>query len=295
MKVTLLGTGCPVVSQERFGPALWLAGGGANVLVDCGSGVTQRMAAAGYSGVELDALVLTHLHSDHIVDLFQLVLSSWHQGRSRPLDVYGPPGTDRHVTQLMELWRSELEQRVAWEQRRSTEALEVVVHELSPDEVVRLGQLEVIAVPVDHQPVEHAFGFVFGDGSHRVACSGDTRYCPALVEAAQGVDLLVHEVYSHDDMPAPGGTRTREGLDNVAAYHSSPVDVGRTAREANVGALVLTHLVPPDVDKERLLARVADEYSGTIVVGEDLLTIDLQSRIANFSTLAMRLAPAGHG
>lgn len=76
MEITLLGTGCPVASPRRYGPANLIRGGGVSLLVDCGSGVTQRLVEAGASGAEIDAVLLTHLHSDHIVDLFQLVISS---------------------------------------------------------------------------------------------------------------------------------------------------------------------------------------------------------------------------
>ena len=85
MEMILLGTGCPVVSLERYGPATLVRHGGTSLLVDCGSGVTQRLLEAGTPGNEIDGLLLTHLHSDHLVDLFQLVISSWHQGRARPL------------------------------------------------------------------------------------------------------------------------------------------------------------------------------------------------------------------
>ena len=76
MLVTLLGTGCPQCHPARLGPASLVHTGGASFLIDCGSGVTQRLVAAGSSGAALDAVLLTHLHSDHVVDLYQLIVSS---------------------------------------------------------------------------------------------------------------------------------------------------------------------------------------------------------------------------
>ncbi len=93
MELTLLGTGCPQCDVRRFGPANLVRHAGLSLLVDCGSGVTQRLLAAHSSGRDVDAVFLTHLHSDHTVDLFQLIISSWHQGRDRPQAVIGPPGT----------------------------------------------------------------------------------------------------------------------------------------------------------------------------------------------------------
>jgi len=127
--VTLLGTGCPQVHAHRSGPASLVQTGGMSFLVDCGSGVTQRMAAAGVSGAGLDALLLTHLHSDHLVDLYQLVISSWHQGRDRPQRIFGPAGTRDFALAVMEAWRKERELRIAWECRPSTAGLELEVTE----------------------------------------------------------------------------------------------------------------------------------------------------------------------
>lgn len=278
MEITLLGTGCPVVHTERYGPAQLIRHGGNAVLVDCGSGVTQRLLAAGLSGRELDAVLLTHLHSDHLVDLFQLILSSWHQGRDRPQRVFGPPGTRAYVDGLMALWRPELEQRIAHERRPSTAALEVEVTEIGPGpgrhEVLALGELRVEAFEVDHRPVRHAFGFIFRTPEARLVLSGDTRACAAVVEAARGADLLVHEVFVHRDMPVVAGVRSAETVANVASYHTLSSEVGKVAAEAGVGCLALTHFVPPGCDRKALLAEVVADFAGPVVLGEDLMTLE---------------------
>ncbi len=274
MEITLLGTGCPVVDTTRYGPAQVVRHGGHAVLVDCGSGVTQRLLAAGLSGRELDAVLLTHLHSDHLVDLFQLIVSSWHQGRDRPQRVFGPPGTRAYVDGLMALWRAELEQRMAHERRPSTAALEVEVTEIGPGQVLTLGELRVEAFAVDHRPVRHAFGFVFETPEARLVLSGDTRACTAVVEAARGADLLVHEVFVHRELPVTPGVRSAETVANVASYHTLSSEVGKVAAEAGVGCLALTHFVPPGCDRKALLAEVAADFDGPVVIGEDLMTLD---------------------
>ncbi|MEQ8601739.1 MAG: MBL fold metallo-hydrolase [Marivibrio sp.] len=280
MEAVLLGTGCPQCSPRRFGPAALLRTAESAVLVDCGSGVTQRLVAAGTPGRDLDAVVLTHLHSDHIMDLYQLILSSWHQGRDRPQHVVGPTGTAGYVDGLMKLWRAEREQRIAHERRPSTAALEVEVTEIATDgPCLDLGDLRLSAVRVDHAPVKQAFGFVAQDASgRRAAISGDTAYCPALIEAARGAELLIHECFIHREMPVVAGVRAAETVEAVASYHTLSTEVGKVAREAGVGFLMLTHFVPVAFDRMALAEEVAAAFDGPFAIGEDLMRYDLATR-----------------
>jgi ribonuclease Z len=287
MELTLLGTGCPQVDTQRYGPASLVRHEGWTFLVDCGSGVTQRLLAAGSSGRDVDALFLTHLHSDHIVDLFQLLISSWHQGRDRPLRIFGPAGTRKFCDGLLAVWRSELDQRIAWEQRTSTEALEPEVVEIEAGEVWAEGGVRVTAVEVDHYPVVPAYGFVFVAGGRRLVFSGDTSYCPALVEAARDADVLVHECFVHGVMDAADGNRTSLTLSNVAAYHTSADVVGKIAAQARVRCLVLNHFVPVHFDKSTVLATVRRDYGGMVVLGEDLLHLDLASGELRYAGLVL--------
>ena len=291
MELTLLGTGCPVVHPERLGPAQLVRHGETALLIDCGSGVTQRLVQAGCPGREIDALLLTHLHSDHLVDLFQLVVSSWHQGRDRPLQVFGPPGTQRFAEGLMALWAPELEQRIAHERRPSTAALEIRVEEIGDGWQARFGGLAVAAFEVDHKPVRHAFGFAFEAAGRRLVFSGDTRPCDSLAAAAEGADLLLNEVFVHREMPVIHGVRTAETLANVAAYHTASGEVGKLAAEAGVGCLMLTHVVPPHCDRRALLDEVAADYGGPLVLGEDLMRYDLVSRRLTAGPAHLALGP----
>jgi len=278
MHLTLLGTGCPAVHAERYGPAQIVRHGNTALLVDCGSGVTQRLVQAGMSGCDIDAVLLTHLHSDHIVDLFQLVISSWHQGRDRPQRIFGPPGTYRYMDSLISLWHAELEQRIDHERRPSALALQVEVTEVRPGEAHELGAMRVRAVEVDHKPVRNAYGYVFETGAHKLAISGDTRPCDALAEAAEGADLLLHEVFIHREMKVVEGVRTAETIERVASYHTLSTDVGKVAARAGAKWLALTHFVPPEFDRAALREEVARDFAGPVTIGEDLMTLDLKKR-----------------
>lgn len=280
MRVSLLGTGCPQVSTGRYGPASLLRWGDRQFLIDCGSGVTQRLLGAGSAGKLIDAVLLTHLHSDHIIDLFQLIISSWHQGRDRPQRIYGPVGTRQYLKGLMALWQPELAQRIAHEKRPSTMALELDITEVEPGAIIHDGDLTMIAVPVRHQPVKAAFGYVFTDGRHKVAFSGDTAFCPELIQAAKDADALVHECFIHREMLALPG-RSPETLANVASYHTLSTEVGKVADQARIGCLILNHFVPVVFDRAALLADIRADYAGPVLIGEDLMDFDVATRMVS--------------
>jgi len=277
--VTLLGTGCPNVSPRRYGAGQLVECGGLKLLVDIGSGVTQRLVEAGSNGAEIDALLVTHIHSDHLVDLYQFIISAWHQSRDRPQVIYGPPGIRKLVEAHMDAWKDERELRIQFEKRTSTAAFEIEVHEFDEGgELIGHDGARISAVRVDHNPIEYAFGFVFEADGRKLVLSGDTRPCDGLIEVAKGADVLVHEVFQHGRSRAPSGTRTSQSIEQVESYHTLSTDVGDVARKADVGALILTHLVPPDADPSQLIADARKDYPGFIAVGEDLMRIDVARR-----------------
>ena len=290
MDITLLGTGCPICDTRRFGPANLVRAAGAEFLIDCGSGATQRLIGAGTKGAALEAVLLTHLHTDHIIDLYQLIVSSWHQGRNRGHRVFGPLGTREFVAGTMELWRVERELRIAHERRPSTEAFKIEVAEIGPGDVLKHGELQITAVEVEHQPVKSALGFVFACQGRRIAISGDTRPCRRLIEAARGAELLVHEVMIHREMAPVLGVRSPQTLAQVASYHTLSDQVGKVAAEAQVRCLALTHFVPVRFDQAALLAEVRRDYAGPVLIGEDLMRIDVKTGMVTSGDTAFGLA-----
>lgn len=289
MRVTLLGTGCPVAHPRRGGAATLVEGAGARVLIDCGSGVSQALVRAGCPGAELDALVVTHLHSDHLVDFYQLVISSWHQGRARPWTVHCPETVAPVLEATMAAWEAERALRIEWEARSSVAGLALDIRPLAAGRAVTVGGLDLVPVEVDHKPVEPAYGFVARAGPHRAVISGDTARCPALVAAGRHCDLLVHEVFLHREMTAGSGTRTAETMARVAAYHTLSSEVGAVAAEMGARALALTHFVPPVFDADALLAEVAARYAGPVWVGEDGMAFDLAAGTVAWGELRARI------
>ena len=149
--------------------------------------------------------------------------------------------------------------------------------------------LVVRAVRVEHSPIRNAFGFVFEADGRKLAFSGDTAYCPALIDAGRGADVLVHECFIHREMEIIPGVRTKEGTDAVASYHTLSSEVGKVARAAGAKCLVLNHFVPTRFDRAALLAEVRCDYNGPIVIGEDLLGIDISRAALIYQNMTIGL------
>lgn len=285
---TFLGSGAPPVSLRRAGPAHLAEADGVKVLIDCGSGVSQRLVAAGHAGAQIDALIVTHEHSDHLVDFYQLVVSSWHQGRNRPWRVLAPAPALANMRGQYEAFARERALRIAFEKRPDATGLDVVFEELREGPVPGLGALSVEAFLVDHKPVEPAFGLSLSANGSRIVFSGDTRLTPSLEQAAQGCDLLVCEVFIDSQMPVTAGVRSAQTVASVQSYHMTPAVVAGLAKRAGVRTLALTHLVPPGADTAALFAEVrTGGYAGPLIVGEDLMRLELPARLLRWSGAAL--------
>ena len=290
MRVTLLGTGCPIVDVHRFGPATLVQTECAEAvegtpppgeawLVDCGSGVTQRLLAHGITGAHITGVLLTHLHSDHTVDLIQLLISGWHQGRTSPLRIFGPRRTREFVEGLLAVWAPEFLQRSAHE-LRDPGGLAVDIREIGPDWQMDTMGLHIACTEVRHQPIPQAFGFRFDgtalSGGGSTVVSGDTAYCPELIALAQDCDLLVHEVFAHHSYALQREGRLPAQTANVMAYHTRGDEVGRVAREAGARNLALTHFVPVVFDRVQLGREVRADFDGGLFIGEDLMSFEVR-------------------
>lgn len=273
----LLGTGCPSPSSLRFGPSTLFIQRGKNYLFDCGSGVTQRLNAAGIKSSEIEILFITHIHSDHVMDLYQLYISGWHQGRNTKFKVVGPKGTKFFFQNILTAFNEELEGRIKWEQRPNIEGLDYEVTEIDETFEFKNDDLEVKPFEVDHYPVEPAFGYqikLSDKGKEKkVVISGDTRKSENLIKHALNADVLVHEVFVN--LEFDDRRMSEKTLLNVSDYHTSPKEIGEIANIAEVKKLILTHFVPPIFDESELIYKIAESYKGEIIIGEDLMSIEI--------------------
>jgi len=273
IEITLVGTGSPLPDPLRAGPSTLIRAGGQNLLVDCGRGALMRLAAAGVGANALTALLLTHLHSDHIADLGDLIITRWVSTFTPdppPLPIIGPPGTAEVVQATLRAFGFDIGYRIA-HHADLTAPPPLEVHEYTDGVVWDRDGVVVTAGPTDHRPVEPTIGFRVEFGGKAVVLAGDTVPCAGLDTLAQGADALVHTVIRADLVEALPMQRIRDILD----YHSSVQQAAATAQRAGVGTLVLTHYVPAIApgQEEQWRALAAEEFGGRIELGDDLHTV----------------------
>jgi ribonuclease BN (tRNA processing enzyme) len=271
----MLGTGTPNPDPERSGPAVAVLVNETAYLVDAGAGVMRRASAgAARYGVEglrakrIGTVFLTHLHSDHTIGLPDVIHTGWVAERERPLRLIGPPGTAAMAAHLTEAWRADIENRTTGLQPHTPDGWRVDAADVAAGGVVyRDSNVVVTAIPVPHDGWEHAYGYRFETADRVFVISGDTRPSQTIVDACNGCDVLVHEVYS----TAGFARRTPEWQAYHADAHTSTAELADVARRARPKLLVLYHQLYMGMTDEDLLREIREAgYSGSVVSARDL-------------------------
>jgi len=278
-RLILLGTkGGPRVTGGRANPANVVMVAGEPFVVDCGYGVTRQLVGAGIEPARVRKILITHHHSDHILELGPLIYNVWAAGLREPLDVWGPPPLRQIIESFLQSMRYDIDIRIDDEGRADLRKL-VRVHEFEANgRVLETDAVRISAVKVIHPPLPHAYAYRFDAPDRSIVLSGDTAVCRELIGFAQGADVLLHEVMhlaGIDRIVArtPGAARLREHL---LAAHTTTAEVGKVAAAAGVRTLVLNHLVPgddPSITDEMWRAEPTADFGGEVVVGRDLQVI----------------------
>lgn len=275
LRITLLGTGNPRPSMERFGPSILVEAGEATVLIDAGRGAIQRLFQIGQAPQvrEVDAIAFTHLHSDHVVGFPDFWLTSWVFGRSRPLQVFGPPGTQSMCEHLQKAFAFDRAAR-SGQEAFSDEGIVLDVRDIEPGEFYEQDGFQMTAFLVDHgERIAPAYGYRVDYGEHAAAFSGDTRYDERLVEHAKGVDVLVHEVVSPEVEFRAAQVVGPDAVERVLSHHASPEQVGEIFARVKPRLAVYSHIVPSPTLPDDLIPPTRKTYDGPLAVGYDLMTI----------------------
>ncbi|KHO23864.1 ribonuclease Z [Mycolicibacterium setense] len=275
IEVTLLGTGSPIPDPDRAGPSTLARAGDHTFLIDCGRGVLQRLAAVGSGANQLSALLLTHLHSDHIADLGDVIITRWVSSfapEPAPLPIIGPPGTADVVDAMLRAFGHDIGYRIA-RHADLPGPPRVEVHEYTDAVVWDRGGVQIRVGPTDHRPVTPTIAFRIEHGGASVVAAGDTVPCPGLDALAAGAGALIHTAIRKDLIAMLPQQRIRD----ICGYHSSVQEAAATATRAGVGILILTHYVPAIAagteDDWRALA--ASVFDRQIELGDDLHRVEV--------------------
>lgn len=301
LHVVLCGTGSPLLDPERAGPCAAVIADGRFFLIDVGTGSWENVQQWKLPRAQLAGIFLTHFHSDHIAELGEAVTQSWIAGRRQVLPVFGPDGVEDVVAGFNQAYAFDRQYRVAhhgvefmppeggeFRSQTLTFAEGQQARALSPDELSPGGGLSVTVFRVDHEPVAPAVGYRFDYNGRSVVISGDTAVSTTLVEASEGVDVLVHEALAAHIMEEVSGSLEQEGASRLAQlardvldYHTTPYEAAVAAKQAGAQMLVLTHLVPPIPNRiaaRYFLDKVEEAgFDGDIRLGDDGLHIKLPS------------------
>ncbi len=285
--VILLGTkGGPAIRHGSPMPTSSLVQlSGQSIVVDCGLGVTRGLVDQGFALKDLATIVITHLHSDHYLELGPLLHTAWTAGLKTPVQVHGPTGLTRY-------WQGFLasnvpQDRLCHEKRRPPRVYVIIrdgtitLHPLMAGDTVTLGPVTLDTIASIHPPLQESLSLRFRATHKTVVFSGDTAPNPALAPFAQGADLLIHEAMLNEAL-VPLAARIGNGdgrlLQHLRQSHTAAGDAAQTATEAGVKALALHHLIPsddPDYGEGNWRDAVVPFFSGTLYVGKDGMKISV--------------------
>ena len=294
LHLVLCGAGSPLPDPRRSGPCVAVIAGQQLFVVDAGSGASRRLAELRVSQGRIDAILLTHFHSDHIDGLGELLMQRWvNRGARAPVPIHGPAGVEEVVDGINRAYRLDRAYRVAHhgEAIVPPSGAGGVAHpfpvpaEGRGEVVIDEGGVKVTAFRVGHAPVEPAVGYRFDYRERSLVVSGDTVKSANLQRFADSVDLLVHDALAPHlvavltrSAEAAGRERIAEITRDILDYHASPVETAEVARDAGVGFLLFYHIVPPlpiAPLEAAFLEGVDAVYDGPLEVGRDGTAVHL--------------------
>lgn len=292
-EIVFLGTGSPLPGPDRCGAGNVIVAGETNVLVDCGWGAARRLIPAGVRPPTIDIAIFTHMHTDHITDVPDFLFQRWAFGSKTPLKVYGPEGTQEMVDGFLMALRRDIGFRIAHHgEKLHPDGIKVEVTEIPATAHSRafldVDGLKLESFEVDHYPVVPALGYRVTFDGRSVVLSGDTTFCESLLEVSRGADMLVCEAMNVEmlqrqiDGMKASFPHQAAMLEDVPTYHIPTPDVARLARDAAVGELVLSHLIPPitndEAAEQAFIEGMSEAYGGKITVARDTQRIPVTKR-----------------
>jgi len=276
IEITLLGTGGPPPSIERFGPSTVIETQGRYFVFDAGRGATIRLQQAGIPLDKIEQVFLTHLHSDHISGLSDLWLTSWIWQRQNKMNVFGPEGTKDFTNHLQQAFSEDIRLRTL-NSGLNKDQTKLVVEESALDNIVvyQKHDIKITAFQVNHGVVAPAYGYKFESGGRKIIISGDTTYSENLIKHTKNADILIHEIAAASKTLLDSNKR----LQKIMAYHSDPENLSQTLIETRPKYTILNHVLLFGVSEKEVLETLKEKFDGHVYLGKDLLKISIGKSI----------------
>ncbi|KJC62608.1 ribonuclease Z [Bradyrhizobium sp. LTSPM299] len=297
MRVTLLGTGTPTPRLSAFSASTLVEAGPEKLIFDFGRGSTIRLFQQKIPIGAITAHFITHLHSDHVVGLPDMWLTGWigtpYGSRKTPMLIFGPKGTVAMTENLTKAFSEDIRIRIA-DEDYPPEGVAFAAKDIEPGPVYEKNGVKVSAIEVNHgEKIKPAFGYVVEYDGKKVVLSGDTKPDDRVAKAAEGADLLIHEVavIDADLFKAYPNYRAIEN------HHTSPEETGKIFTQARPKLAVYSHIVfatqPPtqDVPEGALLQRTRTTYQGPLVIGRDLMSFVISDEVNSFAPDGSAMKP----
>jgi ribonuclease Z len=287
LHIGLCGTGSPFPDPDRAAPCTLVIAGKNMFLFDAGSAASKQIATMGFSTGQLKGVFITHFHSDHIDGLGEVLMTRWAQHtEGQKLTVHGPTGISNVLAGFEKAYEADNGYRTAHHGAATMppELAGATVNEFAVQKgnyttVLQQPDLLIEAFAVNHQPISPAVGYRITYKSRTVVLSGDTTSDAQVKDAARNADLLVHEALSPELVARLQETAINNNRSKLAKifsdipnYHATPLDVAVLAQEAEVGHVVLSHIVPPlplPPLREVFLGKAPEVFKGPFRIGED--------------------------
>jgi ribonuclease Z len=276
LRVTLLGTASgPRAFVDKAGISTLVQAGGERLLFDAGRGSMQRLVQAGYPMNAVTKLFLTHLHSDHVIGVPDLMLSPWVAApeRTLPLEVWGPDGTRDMMRHLEAAFAFDIHMRRDVDESFSPDGIRMVAHDIQEGKVYERNGVTVTAFLVTHGLVKPSYGYRVDYAGRSVALSGDTSPSDNLVAVCKGVDVLIHEAIDPDVLRRLVPDKAR--VDAIVARHTTPEQAAGIFNRVSPRLAVFSH----SPGTAAIVEQTRRSYPGRVEMGEDLMVIDIGDEV----------------
>ena len=276
IKITILGSGTPRVNIDRFSQSILVEHKNDKFLFDAGRGALLRLNQSRILPNEINNIFFTHLHSDHILGFSDILMTGWVYHRQKPLNIFGPPGTNNFVDSTIKSFEEDIKVRSLPPENLNVNNLKSNITIIFDGYIYNKNGLTIETFAVKHEPFTHAYGFKIYNDKYCMIISGDTTYSEQVIEKAKNCDILIHEI-AHASQHTLEKYPKAKG---VISYHTNVGQVTEIINTVKPKLTILNHVLSLDGSSDNeILSEIKKNTIHKVIIAKDLMTIDLKDDI----------------